>query len=122
MSNKCFKTNPQLVALIFDLKAETRENPKAAIWRDIALRLEAPSRVWAEANLSKIDKYAKDGETILVPGKVLAAGDITKKVTVAAYSFSSKAAKEIVAAGGKVLTIRELMKENPSGSKVRIMG
>jgi large subunit ribosomal protein L18e len=122
MSNKCFKTNPQLVALIADLKAKTREDPKAAIWRDIALRLEAPSRVWAEANLSKIDKYAAEGETIIVPGKVLAAGDISKKVNVAAYSFSAKAAAAIVAAGGKTMTIRELMDENPTGSKVRIMG
>ncbi|AGI86202.1 LSU ribosomal protein L18e [Candidatus Methanomethylophilus alvi Mx1201] len=78
--------------------------------------------MWAEANLSKIQKYAKDGETIIVPGKVLAAGEIDKKVTVAAYSFSAKAAAAIVAAGGKTMTIRELMEENPQGSKVRIMG
>jgi len=122
MSTKCFKTNPQLIALIADLKAKTREDPKAAIWRDIALRLEAPNRVWAEANLSKIEKYAQDGETIIVPGKVLAAGDITKKVNVVAYSFSAKAVAQIAAAGGKTMTIRELMDENPKGSKVRIMG
>ncbi|MCQ2084852.1 MAG: 50S ribosomal protein L18e [archaeon] len=121
MSNNCSKTNPQLVAMINDLKAKTREN-NAAIWRDIALRLEAPSRVWAEANLSKIEKHAADGETIIVPGKVLAAGEISKKVNVAAYSFSAKAAAAIVAAGGKTMTIYELMEENPTGSKVRIMG
>lgn len=122
MSNKSLKTNPQLVALITDLKAKTREDPKAAIWRDIALRLEAPSRVWAEANLSKIEKYAAEGETVIVPGKVLAAGDISKKVNVAAYSFSAKAAAAIVTAGGRTMTIRELMEENPSGSKIRILG
>ena len=121
MSKTSLKTNPQLVSLIADLKAKTRET-EAEIWRDIALRLEAPSRVWAEANLSKIEKYAADGETIIVPGKVLAAGEISKKVNVAAYSFSAKAAAAIVAAGGKTMTIKELMDENPSGSKVRIMG
>ena len=105
-----------------DLKAATREDPKAAIWRDIALRLEAPSRVWAEANLSKIEKYAQDGETVVVPGKVLGAGEMTKKVTVAAYSFSAKAEAAIVAAGGKAITIRELLAQNPKGSKVRILG
>ncbi|MDD3233492.1 MAG: 50S ribosomal protein L18e [Candidatus Methanomethylophilus sp.] len=122
MSNKCFKTNPQLIALISDLKAKTREDPKAAIWRDVALRLEAPNRTWAETNLSKIEEYAQDGETIVVPGKVLAAGDLTKKVNVAAYSFSAKAAAQIFAAGGKTMTIKELMAANPKGSKVRIMG
>ena len=36
------KTDPNLVALISELKRETREG-KAAIWRDIAQRLEKPS-------------------------------------------------------------------------------
>jgi Ribosomal protein L18E len=114
------KTNPHLVALIFDLKAKTRENG-AAIWRDIALRLEKPKRNWAEANLSRLEKYAKDGETIVVPGKVLAAGSVSKKLTVAAYSFSEAATAGITAAGGKTMTIKELMETNPKGSNVRIM-
>ncbi len=114
------KTNPQLVATIDNLKAITRDN-NAAIWRDIALRLEKPKRNWAEANLSKLERYAKDGETIVVPGKVLAAGSISKKITVAAFSFSDAAAKAIVAAGGKTMTFEELAKENPKGTGVRIM-
>lgn len=114
------KTNPQLVALIIDLKAKTRET-EAPIWRDIALRLEKPKSNWAEANLSKLERYAKDGETIIVPGKVLAAGSVTKKLTVAAYDFSDAAVAGIKAAGGNTMTIRELMDSNPKGSKVRIM-
>ena len=116
-----FKTDPNLVALIFDLKATNRENG-AAIWRDIAKRLEKPKRNWAEINLSNLERNTKDGETILVPGKVLAAGSIDKQLTVAAYSFSEKALAEIEGAGGKGMTIRELMEENPKGSNVRIMG
>ena len=91
------------------------------IWRDIALRLEKPKRNWAEANLSKLERYAQDGETIVVPGKVLAAGNISKKITVAAYDFSDAAAKAIVAAGGKTLTLEELAESNPKGTGVRIM-
>ena len=118
MSSK--KTNPQLVATIDNLKAMTREN-EAAIWRDIALRLEKPKKNWAEANLSKLERYAADGETIVVPGKVLAAGSISKKITVAAYSFSEAAASAIAAAGGKTMTLEELAKANPKGTGVRIM-
>jgi large subunit ribosomal protein L18e len=114
------KTNPQLVALIFDLKAKTRET-EAPIWRDIALRLEKSKSNWAEANLSKLERYAKDGETVIVAGKVLAAGDISKKLTVAAYDFSDAAAVGIKNAGGKTMTIRQLMDENPKGTGVRIM-
>ena len=114
------KTDPALIALIGDLKAKERENG-AAIWRDIAKRLEKPKSNWAETNLSKLDRYAKDGETIIVPGKVLAAGSISKKITVAAYGFSAKAESGIKAAGGKTMTIAALMAENPKGSKVRIL-
>ncbi len=114
------KTDPTLIALINDLKAAERNNG-AAIWRDIAVRLEKPRRNWAETNLSKLERYAADGETIIVPGKVLAAGSISKKITVAAYSFSEAAAEGIKAAGGSAVSIRDLMEQNPKGSKVRIM-
>ncbi|HOB38454.1 MAG TPA: 50S ribosomal protein L18e [Methanomassiliicoccaceae archaeon] len=115
------KTDPNLVALINDLKRETRER-EAAIWRDIAQRLEKPSRNWAEVNLSRLERLAQDGDVIVVPGKVLGAGSINKKITVAAFKFSASAAKAIEEAGGKRMTIPELVKENPSGNKVRIMG
>ncbi|HKM09732.1 MAG TPA: 50S ribosomal protein L18e [Candidatus Methanomethylophilaceae archaeon] len=115
-----FKTNPSLIALIFDLKATSREN-ESAIWRDIAVRLEKPHRNWAETNLSKIDRYAEDGETVVIPGKVLAAGNITKKVTIAAYSFSKNAKDAITESGGKAMSLRELMDANPKGSNIRIM-
>ena len=114
------KTDPALVALISDLKAKERENG-SAIWRDIAKRLEKPRKNWAETNLSKLDRYAKDGEIIIIPGKVLAAGSVSKKITVAAWSFSDAAAQGIVSAGGKTMTIAALMAENPKGSKVRIL-
>jgi large subunit ribosomal protein L18e len=117
---RIFKTDPNLLALIDDLKAKERETG-AAIWRDIAKRLEKPRRNWAELNLSGLDRYTEAGDTVLVPGKVLAAGSISKKVTVAAYSFSEKAEQAINAAGGKTMSIADLMAANPKGSGVRIM-
>jgi large subunit ribosomal protein L18e len=120
MKSNFSKTDPTLIALIDQLKAKERENG-AAVWRDIAKRLEKPRRNWAETNLSKLDRYAKDGETIIVPGKVLAAGSISKKITVAAYNFSEAAQAAIVASGGKTMTLAELMAANPKGSNARIM-
>jgi len=114
------KTNPALVSLIQDLKKASYER-KAPIWRDIAERLEKPSSKRAELNLSRLDLYAKANETIVVPGKILGAGKITKPVKVAAYAFSSSAMDKITLAGGSVLTIRELIAENPKGTNVRIM-
>ncbi len=115
------KTNPYLVQLIQDLKEATRTN-EAPIWRDIATRLEKPRSRWAEVNLSRIELYAKDGDVIVVPGKLLGAGLISKKVTVAAFQASESARVRIENAGGRVMDIPALIAENPKGSSVRIMG
>ena len=115
------KTNPGLRILIQDLKKKSWEN-EAPIWRDIAKRLEKPTKARIAVNLSRIDRYAKANETVLIPGKLLAAGAITKPVKVAAYAFSASAIKKITAAGGECVTIESLVESNPKGTKVRILG
>ena len=91
------------------------------MWKEIARRL-AIKRRRAEVNISKIDRYAKDGETIVVPGVVLGNGDITKKVKIAALRFSKSAKEKLLKAGCEVLTLEELLSENPEGKNTRIMG
>lgn len=115
------KTNPGLRILVQDLKKASWEN-EAPIWRDIAKRLEKPTKARIVVNLSRIDRYASEGETVLVPGKLLAAGAITKKVTVAAYGFSQGAVEKVTAAGGKCVSIESLVESNPTGKNVRILG
>lgn len=116
-----YKTNPQLLDLISGLKTKSREK-EVYFWRDIALRLEKPSRNYPEVNLSRLNRHTKENELVLVPGKVLGAGELQHKLTVAALSFSGSARSKIAAAGGACLSIQELMVKNPEGSKVRIMG
>jgi len=115
------KTNPELINLIHELKKQANEK-KVTIWKDIAVRLEKSSKNWAEVNLDRISKYTSDKETALVPGKVLSTGNLTKKVTIAAWSFSDKANEKIKKSGGKTISINELMKSNPNGKNVRILG
>ncbi|MGB9636075.1 MAG: 50S ribosomal protein L18e [Thermoplasmata archaeon] len=119
MKNK--KTNPELVNLILDLKKKSRE-ADAPIWRDVAFRLEGSNRNRAEVNVSKIERFATPHETIIVPGKLLGAGEIKKPVTVAAYAASASAIEKVTKAGGRVLSLRELLAENPKGTNVRILG
>jgi large subunit ribosomal protein L15 len=73
-------------------------------------------------NLSQLDRFAA-GATVdeaalrnarLVQGtdvriKVLAGGELTKKLTVHAHAFSAKALEKIEAAGGKAVVIAEPM-------------
>ena len=121
MTNKNNKTNPELINLIHELKKQASEK-NAPIWKDIAIRLEKSSKNWAEVNLEHVSKHTGDKETALIPGKVLSTGNLTKKITIAAWTFSEKAAEKIKKAGGKSITINELMKSNPNGKDIRILG
>ena len=121
MAKKITKTNPMLITLIHELKKQANEN-EAPIWKDIALRLEKPSSNWPVVNLDRISKYTGEKETAIIPGKVLSTGDLTKKVTIAAWSFSEKSQEKIKKAGGKSITIQELLKSNPKGKDIRILG
>ncbi|NYT01875.1 MAG: 50S ribosomal protein L18e [Methanosarcinales archaeon] len=114
------KTNPRLARLIGDLKAASRESG-VAIWRDVAKRLEKPRRSYAAINLSKINRHTSPDDKVLVAGKVLGAGDVDHKITVAALAFSTQAAAKIEMAGGKCLKIEELVKLYPEGSGVKIL-
>ena len=68
------------------------------------------------------DTDPSDGSVVVVPGKLLGSGEVTKSHTIAAYSVSSGAREKIEAAGGRCLTYSELMNENPTGSGVVILG
>ncbi|MCS3924642.1 50S ribosomal protein L18e [Methanosalsum natronophilum] len=114
------KTNPQMPELISSLKKKSYEE-NALIWKDIAKRLEKPRRTYAQVNLSKINRNSIDNELILVPGKVLGAGELKHAVKIAALGFSETAKQKVAEVGGKCISIESLLDENPSGSGVRIL-
>jgi large subunit ribosomal protein L18e len=113
-------TNTILKKLIEELKKKSLEE-NVKIWKRVAEILERPTRKRVEINLKHIEREAKDGETIVVPGVVLSEGELKKKVTISAWRFSAKAKEKIVKVGGRAISIEELIKENPKGSNVRIM-
>ena len=121
MVKKINKSNPVLLQLIKDLKKQSNEKD-VGIWKDIALRLEKSSKNWPVVNLDRINTYINDKEIALVPGKVLSSGNLSKKITIAAWSFSDKSYEKIRKAGGKTISINELMKNNPKGENIRILG
>lgn len=113
-------TNPNMRKLIADLRSlGTKE--KVKMWKRIAQELEKPTRSRREVNIRRINRATKKDETIIVPGKVLSAGELDHKVNVAAWKFS-EAAKQKINKSGKAMSIQELIKTNPKGKKVRIIG
>ena len=114
-------TNPELTELINSLKKQSRES-KSEIWRDIAERLVKPRRRHVAVNLSRLNRYTSKNEAVVVPGKVLATGEITHPITVAAFAFSGKAQEKIKAARGRCVSFSDLAKKNPAGSNIKIIG
>ena len=113
------KSNPRLSSLIADLKSAARQSG-GDVWGDIADRLEKPRRTHAEVNLGRIERYAREDETVVVPGKVLGSGVLETDVTVAAVDFSSTARTKIGQVGDAV-TLEEALENNPEGSNVRVV-
>jgi len=95
---------------------------KSPFWKRIAKELNKPARSQRKVNLNKIEAFAKDNLTVVVPGKVLGIGTLTKKLEIAAYGFSDSALVKIKKAGGKAIDFKALMKKNPSGKGVQILG
>ncbi len=108
------KSNITTIKLVRELK-----KLDAPAWERVIEELNGRTRAQSEVNLSSIGRYGT--ATVIVPGKVLGTGELDKAVIVAALKFSRSAKEKIIKAGGKVMTISELAKQNPKCSNVRIM-
>ncbi len=100
----------------------TLNKKKEPLWKRVSKELAKPTRQRRSVNLSRINTNTNDGETALIPGKVLGTGEITKKIKVAGWQFSSSAKEKIEKAGGKALSLSELAESYKKGFKVRIIG
>ncbi len=108
------KTNPELVKTIINAKKKEK-------WMEVAIVLSSPRINKRHINISKLDDEGKDGEIIVVPGKVLSQGEINKKIKVVALGFSEKAREKILKAGGETFSIIEEIKKNPEAKGVKIL-
>ena len=120
MAKRTGPTNEYLQQLIGVLKTKSRET-NAPIWRAVADKLAKPTRQRIEVNLTDISKNAGDATAVVVPGVVLGSGTLKKGLTVASWRFSEGATQKIKAAKGKIMSIDELMQENPKGTGVKIL-
>ena len=114
------KTRPRLNQLVAELKRTARESG-GDVWQDVADRLEKPRRTHAEVNLGRIERYARDDETVVVPGKVLGSGVLGTAVTIAAVDFSRSAERKIRQADGEPIDLEQALERNPEGANVRVV-
>ena len=114
-------TNPQLIELIRLLKKESREQ-QAGIWLDLAEYLSKSRSQRIAVNLSRINRNTKRADMIVVPGKILGSGSLNHALTVASFAASEKAKAKLAVAKAKYLSIPELLKKNPKGANIKIIG
>ncbi|MHA1794408.1 MAG: 50S ribosomal protein L18e [Promethearchaeota archaeon] len=97
------------------------EKTKINIWKAVAESLKKARRVRVEANLGKINRFVRDGDVIVVPGKVLGTGLLEKKITIGALAWSEGAKGKVEASGSKLLDLEQMLESYPNGSNVKIM-
>ena len=93
---------------------------KRRIWRKVSKKLSGPRNDRVEANLYRINKKTKENDVIVVPGKVLGVGVIDHKITIACLDCSEAARKKIETSGSKLLSIEDLLEQNPEGKNVKV--
>ena len=113
-------TDPNRKLLIRYLRQVANKN-EAPIWKKLADELEKPRRSRPVVNVGKLNRFTDIDKVLLVPGKLLGDGVITKPVTVAAVDFSEQARQKIERAGGKCLDILKLLETEPKGRNVQII-
>ena len=114
------KENPELRHALIELRRAAKAHG-APVWGDVARHLARPRHQVDPVNVGHLERLAAAHDTVVVPGKLLAAGPLTKPLTLAAFHYSAGARAKIHAAGGQTLGIHELMKAKPDGAGVRIV-
>lgn len=110
------KNNPVLIETIRAAKKTGSE-----LWMKVAGILSEPRRSRTEINLDDIEKSAKEGDSVVFPGKVLSQGEVSKKIAIIAFGFSEKAREKLLKTKSRALTILEEIKKNPEAKGIRIL-
>jgi large subunit ribosomal protein L18e len=93
---------------------------KINIWKKVSRKLSGPRKNKIKANLYRINKKTKKDDVIVIPGKVLGIGELDHPLTIACLEYSKSARSKIESSGSNLISIEELLKQNPKGSGVKI--
>ncbi|MCL4344888.1 MAG: 50S ribosomal protein L18e [Candidatus Thermoplasmatota archaeon] len=114
------KTDSNVKETVEHLNAVSREN-QTPLWRDIAERIAGSRRNYASINIGKISKLCNEGDTVVVPGKILGGGYVEKKLKVSALYISEKALRKMSEAGGEFIPLDAIADREPKGTNLKVM-
>lgn len=98
------------------------KNNKAKIWKALEEEFQKSRSNRRRVNIQKLNRVTKEGDIIIVPGKILGNGALAHKITVCAFSFSEGALNKLSTTGTKVISLQSLINNHPEGKGVKIIG
>jgi large subunit ribosomal protein L18e len=108
------KMDSYIVDTIFAAKKQKK-------WNKIAQIVSGGRRRYSNVNIKRIDKEANEGDVIVVPGKILGVGNLTKKVKICALYFSESAHEKIKQGKSEAIKLVDEIKKNPEAQGVKIL-
>lgn len=90
-------------------------------WKKVAEMLSSSRRKYPALNLSAIDHQSKEGDTIIIPGKVLAKGNLSKKIKLCAIAISGQAKEKLHASKSEFVYLDEEIRRNPKAEGIKIL-
>ena len=95
-----------------------KKQPK---WKNVAQRISGSRKKYLEMNLNEIDSKTREGDIVIVVGKVLGVGNLSKKLKICAMAFSGSAIAKIKQNKGEISNIAQEIKINPKAEGVKIL-
>jgi len=108
------KTNQELVETI---SLALKNKP----WGKISQFLSSSTKKYSSVNLYQIEKQTSAGDTVVIPGKVLSQGELTKKVRICSLSISEAAREKLKKTKSEYVSILEEIKKNPKAQGVKLI-
>jgi large subunit ribosomal protein L18e len=108
------KTHDEVVKTI-------REAMKNKQWNKIAKIVSGSKRKYSSLNIGEIENQTSEGDTVVVPGKVLGSGNISKRVRICALRFSDGAKEKLKRNKSEMVSLLDEIKKNPRMDGVKIL-
>ncbi len=94
---------------------------KSKAWQTVAQLVSGARKKYSSVNLDRLNSEAEEGETVVVVGKILGNGDLTKKLKVCALYFSESAKHKIKQAKGEAVNLLDEINKNNSAKGVKLI-
>ena len=107
------KTNPEIKETIL----AALKNPA---WNKIAKIVSSSTRSQSSINLFQIDNQTTAGDTVIILGKVLSKGKLTKKVRICALAISQTAKEKLKPTKSEFGTLLEEINKNKKAESLKI--